>query len=525
MNKYRYLLSIAFTSVAIAAGAQGVYSPATSEVNFRNALWWNTDNSAALAFRPISLYGDLSASYQREDGSFHRAMQAESSDIAKARSSGASKIGNTFLWGEFSISDIFERGVAHNAIFYEIPEDMPYFVADTVGTSRWNKQDYSMRARLASPVLWQRLSFGLDIAYSDKVGAKQRDPRAESEVYDLSVQPSLAWKFGHHSLVGVSGMYERSFERSEPSNRQYRFNQGVFLTKGLGMGTAAVVGGNSGLGAFYYNKQAFGGSLQYSFSSQDFELLFDARIVSRSVDIFEHPTLPRRRGSTQGSLANGSINLLWGSNLANKLTLSANYRSTKGMEQQQQYVNETLNQHWETIVSNEISDFGRIGAGVRYDHLFGAGSQKGYSYKLGASAGYDSENDSYLLPASEWNWSAAYAGLNGGAQWVKGRSSLLLEASLLYNRSLSSEYVYGGDGVKNAKIADIYREELLFRSFDYLRTGGSVSYSLRGRRVSYIWSANCTWYDSIGKPSIPSEWGLAESADRLIASLEFGIIF
>lgn len=528
MNKRKTILTAILMTLTLAvptAGAQGIYSPATSEVNFRNSLWWDTDNSAALAFRPINLYGDLSASYQREDGNFHRAMEAENSDIAKVRSSGAANVAGSLMWGEFSISDIFERGVKHNALYYEIPEDMPYFVADTVGASRWNKQAYEMRARLSSPVLWRRLSFGIDLAYSDKVGAKQRDPRVETKLYDLSVKPSLAWKISEHSLLGLNGLYERGLERSTPTNKQYRFNQGVFLTRGLGIGSGGVVGGNSGLNTFYYNRQSYGGGLQYEFTGGGLRLLAEAGFAKKNIDIYEQPTLPRRRGSTKSTLADGGVSLLWGKNFSDKLAIQAMYRATDGIEHQQQYINETLNQHWETIVANEMSDFDRIGAMVSYNHLFGADKARGYSYKAGIRAGYDKEDDSYLMPACEWNWSAAYAGLDGGAQWVKGRSSWLLEAGVLYNKSLSSEYIFGGDAEKNAKIVDIYREDLLYRSFDYLRADLAVSYSLKGKKVSYVWEAGGYWYESIGSASVPTEWGLAESADRLLARFSFGIIF
>lgn len=522
-KKIILIIAGALALTAFAARAQGVTSPATSEVNLRGALWWDTDNSAALALRPIGLYGDLFGVYTRDDGDLRRSTEAGSSDIFSVKTSGGSKVGRTILWGEFSISDIFEREVKHNALCYEIPEDMPYFLADTVASSRWNKQDYSMRARISSPVFWDRLSFGVDLSYTDRVAAKQRDPRAQSKLYSLSLTPSVAWKIDSRNILGLSGSYGQGFERSEPSNREHNFNQGVFITRGLGMGAAGTVGGLYGLGTFYYKRKSYGAGVQYGFSSGSFDLLAEAKLNKRDVDVFEQPTMPRRRGSTESTVIEGALKLLWGESGANKLTLDGMYRTTDGLEHQQQYVNETRNQRWETIVSNNMSSYDRTSVSAGYSHLFGAGKPEGYSAKAGARAAWDNEDDSYH-PTSKWNWSGVSGEVNGGVQLCKGKSALLAEASLLYNKNLSGEYVFGGPA-DNAPVCKIYEEELRYRCFDYLCGKVALSYTLHGRKINYVWSADCSMYRSVGDAHVPDGWDTSGSADRTLAHVSFGIIF
>lgn len=526
MDKPKKIILITAGVLALAAEAaraQNVTSPATSETNFRGSLWWDTDNSAALAFRPIGLYGDLFGVYTRDGGDLRRSTEAESSDMISVRTSGGSKIGGTALWGEFSISDIFERKAKHNALCYEIPEDMPYFLADTVASSRWNKQDYSMRARVSSPSLWDRLALGVDISYTDRVAAKQRDPRAQGKLYNLSIIPSAAWKIDSRNVLGVSAEYGQGFERSEPSNRQHNFNQGVFITRGLGMGAAGTVGGLYGLGTFYYKRKAYGAGVQYSFMPGSFELLAEAKLRKKDVDVFEQPTMPRRRGSTESTVIEGALKLLWGENNANKLSVDGTYRTTDGLEHQQQYINETLNQRWETIVTNKMSSYDRTSVCADYSRLFGAGRTEGYSAKAGARVAWDNEDDSYLT-TSKWNWSGVSGEVKGGVQFCKGKSALLAEASLLYNKNLSGEYIFGGPA-ENAPVCKIYEEELTYRCFDYLCGRVALSYTLHGRKTNYVWSADCSMYRSVGDSHVPDGWDAPGSADRTLAHLSFGIIF
>nr|MCR5003330.1 hypothetical protein [Bacteroidales bacterium] len=344
----RFTLAILSLCLGVAsAQAQAIYSPALSETNFRNNLWFNSENAAAMAFRPLEKYSDLDLSFKTDEGEFRRQTEANSSNDIGIHTSGNSKIGQFNIWGEFSFNNIFERDLAYNASLFEIPEDFPFFLADTV-SSRWNKQVYGMRTKISSPVLWDKVSFGAEIGYETKVGAKQRDPRTTTYKYAVDVTPSAIWKISDSHALGINGYFLKSFERSEPTNVDGRYNQKVYLCRGLGMATTGTVGGNNGLGVFYYKGLDYGAGLQYNYTS-GIDILAEVTYKNRKMDVYEQPTLPKRRGTTKGSVIDGHIQMLFGENNSDKVDAKVHYRTTGGYEQEQTYVQELRNQHWLTI--------------------------------------------------------------------------------------------------------------------------------------------------------------------------------
>lgn len=144
--------------------------------------------------------------------------------------SGGAYIGKFLATGGFSFRNIFEHDALYNVLMYELEDNMPYYPVDDK-SSGWNRQEYLLNAGLSSPVLWDRVSFGVKVDYTTKVGAKQLDPRGETYKYSVTVKPSVAVLLGQ-SLLGLSGTYTNGL-----SAEQY---QTTILGKILRYGSTAA---------------------------------------------------------------------------------------------------------------------------------------------------------------------------------------------------------------------------------------------------------------------------------------------
>jgi hypothetical protein len=508
------LLLIALCLGGASALAQGYTDSdktlADSEFNLRNNFWFSTNNAASLSIRPADVLGDLSLSYQHEGGGLHVQQDPQSLNDVTVHTSGFGKVGEFSLWGDFSFQNRFEQGVRHNSIRYEIEEDMPYYFVDTF-SSGWNKQAYLMSMKVASPVCWDRVSFGLEAIYNSKVGGKQKDPRCETYKYDVSVYPSAAILLGK-STVGVYGFYTHGFERSTPSTENYRKSQRVFITRGLGEGKIGKVGDNDGLKTYYYKKDEFGGGLQYNFTAPGADIFAEAVFSHTEDGAFQQPKLPEPMGRIERNTVSADLQGLFGKARAHKVSLGGVMKLTSGIEPLLNLNTTSFEQNWDVVAENPMSSFTRIMGYAGYEYA--AGRRNGhFDWSAGLDALFSMRDYSYLSPADQFNEMGALFAANGAKQLVFGRSALLLKAEGGYHLSLGGQYIYAG-GDKTADVADLYRKDIAILTSNYLMAGGRVNYSIKAKKVQYNFDLSARYLNALGA-------GL----DRLSAQFTAGILF
>lgn len=482
------------------------------ETNFRNAPWMESNNTAGLAFRPFEMYKDLNINYENNAGEFRKQQEAAKRNNVTLNTSGSTYIGKFLVWGRFSFRNIFDKGCNMNALMYEIDEDMPYYPIDTTKNSGWQKQEYDLQAKLASPVLWDRVSFGVDVRYINKVGAKQLDPRAETYKYSLNIKPSVAIQLGK-SLIGLSGIYQNGFERSDPSNENNWVDQAVFLHKGLGESIRAKVGGNDGIKEYMFSNNQFGGALQYGYAGNA-ELLADLSFLKSITHVISNPKLPFKEGSTDKTDIQGKITLLFGQNKSNRLWIDGQYKTTAGTEYIQKITTESVtNQYYMVISQNNMSKFTSMVASFGYDHQFGAGDPKGYDWIIGANGDFLMRNEIYFLPESRFNATTAFANVFGGKQFKFKSSSLLVKLNGGYGLGLGSNYTFTG---KNATYIPVqmYRNNSEYYKTGYAKAGGHISYTLNTKKIGYVFNVMADYIKPMGFDT-----------DRIIAKASFGIVF
>ena len=486
-------------------------TPAAIENNFRNALWYNSYNRAGLAFMPINVYNDLKLDYTWTNGKFRPQTHEESGHQVSLNTKGAAMVGKFMLMGNFSFNNRFEKGACYNTLLYEVADDMPYYILDP-NPSGWVKQEYDVGASLVSPIVADRISFGLQLHYVTKVGAKQKDPRSENYKYHVEVIPSLAINLGKTHILGIHGLFDNGFERAVPTLNNYMEDQKVAYNKGLGEGMIGKVGGNDGVKTIFYKSMQYGGGLQYSWGKET-AFLLDLAYIGRKVDGFEKPTLPKRIGSTRSNDIHADFQITFGKNRSNKFTLSTLYSTSHGLEHVQKLNDEAFNQHWEVISTNSMMLMNNTSAILTYDHLFGNDCQKGYDWKIGGKINFHNRSDSYQLPYSTFKAMYLLSEVNGGKQFKFKTSTLLLELDLGYQAALNAGYVYGGKNIDTMQV-DYYTKENIYLATDFLKVAGRIAWTYTTKRINWVIDLHAEW----AKPLVSKD-------DRLICKASLGIVF
>ena len=497
-------------SVAQAGGSDGkISSTALKETEIRNSLWLGSSSAAGLAFKPYRIFNTLNLGYDGAYGEYRGLGEGKSSTEVSLNTEGAAYLGKFLVTGDFSFKNTFDKDALYNVLLYQLEDNMPYFPVDN-HSSGWKRQSYELGAGLTSPILWDRVSFGIDLEYFTKVGAKQLDPRAETYKYGIQLRPSVTVRLGE-SLLGLSALYFDGFERSEPSNNNNWEDQKIWYSRGLGESTQGKVGGNDGLKDCFWRTGKFGGALQYSWSDAVFAEL---GYTFKQTDAKENPELPKRLGSTKEHAVSLDAAWIFGRDKSDKLALDALFSLTDGIEYIQKLNTVAFQQEWLVISTNAMSSYTDIRAALRYDHLFGAADPRGYDWKVGAEASFRMFDQSYLSPASTSNAMRAYAGVNADKQFKFKNSALLAGADCGYAAGFGDGYT-----CLNAKAYETPKAAMADQS-DYLnasliKAGVRLDWTVEGSgKANWVLGARASYL----KP-------VSLDKDRLAITASLGIIF
>jgi hypothetical protein len=455
---------------------QPVIHRSAMEWNMAQSLWFGSANAAGMTINPLHNYNSVSACYGQSSGDYTLQQEGDNTRNMAFNTNGAIRLGNIALWGNFTFSDDYVGGSSYNTNRYDPEYDMPYYVADSI-KSDWKKQYYDMSLKAAFPLLWDRVAFGADIRYTAKKGAKQVDPRSVVFSYGIRVAPSVLVKLTDRHHLGVNGLYKNLLDRNTFTNSVTFQDQSVFIMKGLGEFSKGVIGGQSSIGTFYSPGHQYGGGLQYGFNNGKTSLLADVHYTAQKIDVFETPSKPRRRGTTDKRITSAGIRLMRNGRLTQQLALDAYMANTDGIEYVQEYRSEYDINQWITIAEYIKSVYKKKGLSIAYDLFAGTGSD--YLWRAGINAGYVDRQDEYIAPHSLFGTKNAYLEAHGKKNvHIKNKQHLLLGIHLGYNANLSGEYLYAGPDATSPLVTDFYPKDLAYLSADFVKMGCAVDWSL-----------------------------------------------
>ena len=353
------------------------------------SLWFNSSNAAGIGVKDLQVYNTADLGYRFETGSYHRMQEGSDCGTLGFNTQGAAKVGNIQLWGQFSYDNITANGTRFNTlVFNPFDERFIYNAADPV-VSQWKRQVYDMEFKLSAP-LGKKIFGGAHVRYSDRIAAKQQDPRAESTSYDVSVSPSLVFRVGNGSSLGVDLAYSHMLERSAPTLSNGSVLQNVYVLRGLGNFTEDMVG-SGGLYTMYYTSDAFGGHIQYALDS-DLGLLVEAGGEYKPTGLRQDAVHPRDMGranvldltfATQALFARG--------NFLHKFRLDALCRMTDGIEYSTKQVQGS---GWEVLAESIMSTYSTVSADLVYNCFVTEGGSDGSGSGVGLGAGSGAGADS-----------------------------------------------------------------------------------------------------------------------------------
>ena len=336
------------------------------------SLWFNSSNAAGIGVKDLQVYNTADLGYRFETGSYHRMQEGSDCGTLGFNTQGAAKVGNIQLWGQFSYDNITANGTRFNTlVFNPFDERFIYNAADPV-VSQWKRQVYDMEFKLSAP-LGKKIFGGVHVRYSDRIAAKQQDPRAESTSYDVSVSPSLVFRVGNGSSLGVDLAYSHMLERSAPTLSNGSVLQNVYVLRGLGNFTEDMVG-SGGLYTMYYTSDAFGGHIQYALDS-NLGLLVEAGGEYKPTGLRQDAVHPRDMGranvldltfATQALFARGKF--------LHKFRLDALCRMTDGIEYSTKQVQGS---GWEVLAESIMSTYSTVSADLVYNCFVTEGGNDG----------------------------------------------------------------------------------------------------------------------------------------------------
>ena len=480
MKRY-FLISVMALGLALSAAAQGSETdyPARVELVKLQSAWFNSANAAGLSIDPLNRYNELLFGYGLGRGDF-RPQPEGNTNILDISTSGATSLGRGYVWGSFDYKNTSAKETRFNTMTLNLENDLPFIVSDA-NVSPWKKQRYDMSLKAATPLAWDVVAFGVSANYFTESGAKQVDPRCYDFEYSITVEPALAFNFGGHT-IGLSGIYRNGNVREVPVNSNSQQDQVAYILRGPYTYTDAVIGSLSGIGTFYYNRNLYGGSLQYGFGGRGLKFLAEGGYTYQMVDAFQTPTKPRRMGSTVQQVVKGKFQILAESETTlGRVTVEGFHRTTDGVEFLQE-----LGVEWQTIAKYVRSRY-------RYDHLaigydFIRKNETSYSWMAGLRGAYDDRSDIYMLPGSVLAFKNLTGELFAKKNWMAGDVSVLGTIRGAYRKNLDSEDVFGASQKTSSDVVEFYKSMFKYESADCFNVGASlnVAFPLTGQTAMFF---------------------------------------
>lgn len=507
MKRY-FLISVMALGIALSAAAQGSTTdyPARVELIKVQSAWFHSANAAGLSIDPLARYNDLSFGYSLGRGDFRLQPEGNTNSLDIA-TSGATSLGRGQVWGSFNYRNLSAKDTRFNTMTLNLEDDLPFIVSDA-NVSPWKKQRYDMSMKAATPLLGDLAALGISANYFTESGAKQVDPRCTDYEYGITAEPSVAFRFGGHT-IGLTGTYRNGGVREVPVNSNSQQDQVAYILRGLGNYTDAVVGSLSGISTFYYKRNLYGGSLQYGFGGRGLKLLAEGGYSYQMVDAFQTPTKPQRMGSTIQQKIFGKAQVLAESEtVLSKVTVEGFHRTTDGVEFLQE-----LGIEWQTIDKNIRSHYDLWHLALGYD--FFRKGEVGYSWMAGVRGAYDEHNDKYILPASEMTYKNVTGELYAKKNWLIGDVTVLAGLHGAFRKNLGAVYQYGGAEPTSVIILEFYHKDFEYKTAPCWKGGASVNvaFPIGGRTAMF-----CQLEGDYLKP-------LYLDSKRLFAKLTVGFTF
>lgn len=453
--------------------AQGL-SSAGLELLKQQKLWFHSSNAAGAVFEDSRNYSDLQIGYNVTDGNFHRPQQGNKNKTLNVDTEGFLKLKGAYVWGSFAFKQENTHDAGYNASITDPFRGMPYYVADSL-LSNWRNQYYDMKFRVATPLYWGKVAFGIEGTYQASLAAKQRDPRVDTRFYTLQLVPGVTYQITPQHRVGANVTYASIKEDSQMENINASLSQTYYELYGLGV---AVKGIGSGRTTNYHGNRV-GAGVQYNYRSSDVDLLFEGNYAKKVENVDVSYSTPKRDAAVNDQRWRAALSMYkTGNEHSHFAKVAYLYQDIKGIQYLNQRDNSLAQQGWLELYHSIRSTYDTQQASADYSFIRNRGDE--YDWKIDVAARYTKQTDKYILPYSEKVSENLFIEVAGKKNFVVGKTlnkRLLAVIRAGYNNNLSGHYLYGGSHADYVTVTGLEQSDINYLTSDFYKLGVSVAYS------------------------------------------------
>ncbi len=478
------------------AFAQEGQTPASIEKLKMQNIWMNNTNNAAAGVVDASkLHSISSVGYNMDKGDFNYIQAGDDNSQFSLKSEGGGiyeKLNNMFMWGKISYTRDVLNGTKFNCLTYDPFRDVPFLLADT-NSSKWIRQQYDLSMKIATPQLFNFLTFGLRGSYMTGLAAKQVDPRPKMDVSNFEWGVSALMSFGNHH-IGLDFNHANrredgaaSIQNSLNTSRAWDYVAPGFFRE------AEFSSFGSLINERYYHAHTMGGGIQYGFKNAHWNILLSGNYHQRVEDV-NNEQLDASPGNTKKIIGTvkedtytGKLIANYTFNNGNMLALNATYqdKSVDGIEYFQEFDNSFEVNSWVVKAKYVRSNISKVNTEIKLDYIINDGNA--YKWWFGANYATRTNDWCYYLPEAYQDVTNNIFGVHASRHIVfNDNHSLTIKLNGGYSSNSDAFIKYEGEGTQADNVGWTH---FTVRDFNYLTTnyakfGGELSYAFSGFKKS-----------------------------------------
>lgn len=165
----------------------------------------------ALADSTLRDYGRVDLFYNRSAGAYRRSQQAYTAERIAFYAEGSKKLGRIGISGNFTFDKVYEDSLANSIRSDQHPLSPFYHYASKAGN--YERQNYKANMTLSYDLVPGRLSPFLHVNYGTHWSTGSVDPRLESKIFMMKLNPGLAYRMKNGTTMGIMAITGRTKEQ------------------------------------------------------------------------------------------------------------------------------------------------------------------------------------------------------------------------------------------------------------------------------------------------------------------------
>ncbi len=362
--------------------------------------WLNTNNIAGIVFSPYVSDGNFVLKYGSKDGNLKHARSYSEEQSYSFNAQKSVRVNKMTFLGGIEYENVIQNGDTIWTSRIDNLTHNPYILGDT--TVGENKKDYITLNGGFTYQLNQKISAGINVNYKVGDGAKIKDPRPQSKLYKLEIQPGFIYSV-KKAKIGINGKYFMGREKIRYETvKQYETHR-FYYTFGLGQSVRHM---GTSPNRNYYLK-GFGGDLQFQYLVGKTKLLTGVGYLNRKEEAEDGTSKIEKRdaGDYKEDIFDVFVIMNFNNRFLHSVKLDMDYLLGTGVEFLQEPYSLDGETYYRTIAELEKYTIDEFTIGLQYNL---AKPHNAYSNKWEFMMGTKMNNFSseYLLEAQQeyTNW-------------------------------------------------------------------------------------------------------------------------